>query len=553
MNRFRRDDAFLPNLPASLPPVEANETGPTPCSNAVRADLKAYADHELNPLRRALVHVHLHKCPACRGELADMKKITELFASASAAEGDAAFAPQLRSRVLSRLDGLAPAGAASVTPIRPTPLWRKQPALVFGGGGTVLAASLALFVTMNHSQTPNAQTQAAAGIAALKDVPDYSEKPPIVVSAKNSAVATAAPSATGGSSASAEAEYSVSSPGAPTRSVAVPATPLRRLRAGNDISVGGSARGSASAAAPAPSSMKSFPLAEPVSANSMRARAKMPSQGMVTNQPFAVPGGAAAGKFDAFAANMDDGRQVHKEASLGLRVEPGGLQTASDKVEELVKSTGGFVSSNNLSTDDATGEKSTDLTLRVPVKDFESVMASLAKMGNVVSKQLTGEDITEKTTDANTAEQVLVNEAQETAQKLARQSMSEKRTGQKEAELRQIRMQLAQTRSRLGLLRKMAALSTINVSLTEKPVKKVVAPPVSHGGFFTGMQETNHAAMQAFQTAVRVPLVLIVWILAFSPIWVPLIIAYRWASLKTLANRVVASPPSSGDEEAGNG
>jgi len=127
---------------------------------------------------------------------------------------------------------------------------------------------------------------------------------------------------------------------------------------------------------------------------------------------------------------------------------------------------------------------------------------------------------------------VLVNEVAAAQARLKKMIASEKRVGQKEQELRQLKIQLAQTRARLGLLRRMAALSAITVQITEKPRAALKKPADNGSGFWVGMRDTNRAAGAAFQTAVRVPLVLVVWVLAFSPIWAPLLIAYRWAALR---------------------
>ena len=535
VNGFKPSPAPLDETDA--PVLPSPEPQPA-CPNPIRADLKAYADGELSFFRRANVRRHLRNCPACREELADMKKIADLFSAASTASNtsDGALAPQLRSRVLSQLDNLAPVSSApNGGTARTAPLWRRQPALVFGGGGSVLAASLAIFYTMNTSvHAPSTSADKAVGLAIMNYAQDYDEKFP--GTGKTDALRNKSESGlTAG-----VVPLGASTVNTPAATAAAPAAVYRAP---------------ADSAGSAVVQNQAYTESQPERARADKSFAGRASQSFAPmSAAKAVPRnapGSLTGRIDApsdLSMDTEDGRQVYKEASLGLRVAPSGLQTASDKIEDLVKSTGGFVASNNLTTDDTTGEKSADLTVRVPVKDFETVMASLAKMGNVVSKQITGEDITEKTTDATTAEQVLVNEATETARKLASQSMSERRTGQKEAELRQIRMQLAQTRARLGLLRRMGALSTINISLTEKQVPKTpgtVTPKT--GGIFNGMQETNKAAMQAFQTAVRVPIVLLIWVLAFSPIWVPLVIAYRWASLKSLANRVVNTGATHGD------
>ena len=244
---------------------------------------------------------------------------------------------------------------------------------------------------------------------------------------------------------------------------------------------------------------------------------------------------------DEITSLVDD-RQVHREASIGVAVDT--LEASSEKVEETVKAAGGYIASNNLTTDTG-GYKSAQLTVRVPVKEFDTILSTIGKLGDVQSKNVTGEDITEQVSDATSDEQVLVGEVTKVGKQI-----QEKRTDQKEVELRQLRLQLARTRARLGLLRKIATLSTINVSLTEK-AKKAAAVTTDEPGWLHDLRETNKAATLAFQSAVRVPIVLIVWTLAFSPIWVPLILAYRWASIKSLARQAM-SPATSDRMDTGS-
>jgi hypothetical protein len=203
-----------------------------------------------------------------------------------------------------------------------------------------------------------------------------------------------------------------------------------------------------------------------------------------------------------------DGRQVHREGSLTVAVDK--LEAASDRVEQAVKASGGFVASNNLTTDDR-GYKSADLVVRVPVARFDEMLKQFASLGSVTAKSISGEDITERVSDATQAEQVLKDAADAASRKLKSGSGTEKEIRYREADLRRVRIELAQTQARLGLLRKMARLSTINVSLTEKAKSAARAP---QGGFLGDMSETNRLASAAFTSAVRVPVVLIICLTA---------------------------------------
>jgi hypothetical protein len=234
-----------------------------------------------------------------------------------------------------------------------------------------------------------------------------------------------------------------------------------------------------------------------------------------------------------------DGRQVHREGSLTVAVDK--LEAASDRVEQAVKASGGFVASNNLTTDDR-GYKSADLVVRVPVARFDEMLKQFASLGSVTAKSISGEDITERVSDATQAEQVLKDAADAASRKLKSGSGTEKEIRYREADLRRVRIELAQTQARLGLLRKMARLSTINVSLTEKAKSAAKAP---QGGLLGDMSETNRLASAAFASAVRVPIVLIIWVLAFSPLWVPLALIYRYASRRSAGETQITPTASS--------
>ncbi len=265
------------------------------------------------------------------------------------------------------------------------------------------------------------------------------------------------------------------------------------------------------------------------------------SRGVLANQPAleAVTSQEQSSESD-FAPSLVVERQVNRDGSVTVAVDK--LEAASEKVEQTVKASGGYVASNDLSTD-SSGYKSADLTVRVPVDQFDDLLKQFAALGTVTAKSVSGEDITERMSDATQAEQVLRESAEAAARKLRNNGGGEKDIRYREADLRRVRIELAQTQARLGLLRKMAKLSTITVSLTEKAKRAAQTPPPS--GFLGDLTETNRMASAAFASAIRVPVVLIIWVLAFSPLWVPLALGYRYASRKNSAEASVGSTASS--------
>lgn len=228
------------------------------------------------------------------------------------------------------------------------------------------------------------------------------------------------------------------------------------------------------------------------------------------------------------AATLD--RKVRREGSLTVAVAK--LEESSDAVEKMVKDAGGFVASNNLSTADE-GEKHAALAARVPVDRFDSVLSGIARLGDVREKNVTGEDITEQVSDAQQAEQILAGDVRAVEAKIKAGAPRRQDDWRWRQEERQLRIQLAQTRARLSLLRRDAAFATIHVSLQQKA--KAEAKSV---GLLGEMNDAGRAAVQTFSTAAKVPVVMLIWVLAYAPLWVPLLIAYRWASRVQKQRRV---------------
>ena len=214
-------------------------------------------------------------------------------------------------------------------------------------------------------------------------------------------------------------------------------------------------------------------------------------------------------------------RQVHKEAAIGVQV--ANPEAASDKVETLVKESGGFVANNTLNTS-GDGLKSANMTVKVPVTQFESVLSQIAKLGSVQSKNVTGEDITDKSSDADQTENILESDVQTSEARLKALGPKAKWSDQQAA--RDLRTQLAQARARIFLLKRMAALSTITVDLSQTP--KAAAPVPVTNGFTDGLKANTHDALQSLLSSASALLALVIWLLAYAPIWVSLFFIGRY-------------------------
>ncbi len=212
-------------------------------------------------------------------------------------------------------------------------------------------------------------------------------------------------------------------------------------------------------------------------------------------------------------------RQVHNQASIGLQVD--NPEDKSERIAQIVKDAGGYVADNTLSTN-GDGTRTANLTVNVPVAQFDDILARLSKLGQVQSKNITGEDITDKTSDAQQAERVMEGQA---AQAQARLAKLGKHAGWDDAQAaRELTVQLAEARARLALLQRLGQLSEIDVTLTQKPVP---APSVQTG-FLHGLGDTTQNATQSLLASTASLLALLIWTLAYAPIWLPLLLIALW-------------------------
>jgi len=259
--------------------------------------------------------------------------------------------------------------------------------------------------------------------------------------------------------------------------------------------------------------------------DSNRVTAKDTSGGhaLVVNASPSSSTPGAVQTYDRFSppTSPDPLRQVHKEASIGVQVP--NPQTTGDTVATMVKEVGGYVAENNLSTGDD-GMKSAEMTVKVPVTQFDPFLAQVAKLGSVQSKNITGEDITEKTSDADQAEGMLEDDVQKSEAGL--KALGSRAKWRDQEATREVRIQLAQARARLILLKRMAALGTITVDLSQTP--KAVAPAPVTGGFVDTLQASTHDALQSLVGSASALLALLIWLLAYSPLWVTLFFAGRY-------------------------
>ena len=431
-------------------------------------DLKAYADGELPWLRRRAVRCHLTRCASCRKEISAMTQIAKDLRSS---ETEDALSPALRERIL---------GDKPDSPLAPNnggtgKAHDNSDSPIIGGRGA-------------SSRKRPALAWGIAGVVLIGCFLMFS------LIQRNTLNASHANRVVNNQTASRQMAMRMkAAPSIPQPSATAPGQPPTFAVRLSDREAG-----------PDNDGQVSIQIKDPKSQYQERS-------GTVQT-------------FDALnpPTSTDALRQVHKEASIGIQV--ANPEATGDTVETMTKETGGYVAANNLTTGD-NGIKTGELIVKIPVTQFEIFLAQVAKLGNVQSKNISGEDITEKTSDAAQTEGVLEDDVQQSEARL--KSLGAKAKWRDEEATRDLRIQLAQARARLVLLKRMAALGTITIDLSQTP--KAVTPPPVTGGFLNGLKNNTHNALQSLIGLAGALLALLIWLLAYAPIWVTILLGGRFA------------------------
>lgn len=208
-----------------------------------------------------------------------------------------------------------------------------------------------------------------------------------------------------------------------------------------------------------------------------------------------------------------------------IKVEVKRFQPAYDEAMLIAGSVGGYVTNSTSEQNDDIGDYGT-VTLRVPEQAFDRTVDRLGRLGKVVSKHFTGEDVTGQVVDL---ESRLRNKRAEEQQYL--EIMNRAKQVQDVVtvsnELFRVRGEIEEAQGRLKYLKSAVAMSTINVELREKFTEKPEADPT----LWTTVTGAGKSLLGTLKTLAK----MLIWLLVYSPIWaIPLA---AWVILKRRAAR----------------
>jgi hypothetical protein len=215
------------------------------------------------------------------------------------------------------------------------------------------------------------------------------------------------------------------------------------------------------------------------------------------------------------SASLD--RKIVSNANVLIEVERGRFQTSFDTALLLADKFGGYVVSSNSTANDEEGTiRSGTIALRVPETAFAQALSDVAKLGEVKSRSIDTQDVTEEYLDLNAR---LKNaEAQETAFLAL---MDRAKTIDEILQVRQVLSQtqteIEQLKGRIRFLDEHTSFSTLTISLYETGAEVSAA---GNWGFVDALKDALHAFVDSINSIIvflggALPILVLLAILAW--------------------------------------
>lgn len=224
-------------------------------------------------------------------------------------------------------------------------------------------------------------------------------------------------------------------------------------------------------------------------------------------------------------------RAVIRNATLVVRV--ASVEESEKTVDAYIGSRGGYVVSSESSDLNETAPQIT-MKVRIPVDSFDAGMLKLESLGHRMSKKVSGEDVTAQLVDLDARLSIM------RAQEDSFRNMLSRASNQSEALDLQTRIMSLRTEiESLSAQRKttgdLAALSTIDLTLVGE--SKGIAATEDKGW----ASESWNSATTSFGGVLRVLGSLAIFMLVFSPVWIPLGFL-AWRGSRSLRHPAKARP-----------
>ena len=251
----------------------------------------------------------------------------------------------------------------------------------------------------------------------------------------------------------------------------------------------------------------------------------------------AAPGGIAGplearAGFEARLASYAPSRvtpMLIRTGTLRLRVED--VAKAHEEVARIVREANGYLANTSLSSEH--GPTRAAMTLRLPAEGLDSVMDRISRLGKLLNKEISTQEVTEEYVDLSSRKRNLEREEERLLELLTRAGKIPDLL-QVEQTLARVRGEVETITGRMRYLENRVALSTLNVQLEGPEPKPSVGGPV-----WTAKDEYRQA-MRSLRDTGRGLGTMGIWIGVYAPVWVPVLLVLIW-----LARRAFPRPEES--------
>ncbi|HAY34020.1 MAG TPA: DUF4349 domain-containing protein [Ignavibacteria bacterium] len=184
-------------------------------------------------------------------------------------------------------------------------------------------------------------------------------------------------------------------------------------------------------------------------------------------------------------------RMFIRNGNIGIETE--NLTVTENKISEIVKEFNGYITASS-SKLNAAGKKQGSITARVPASNFDPFLKGLAAAGNIMSQDISGDDVTSEFIDLTAR-----LKTQRELEKRLLDLLNTRTDGLSdvvnvEEKLSAVRERIESTEGRMNFLKNQSAYSTVSISLYEPSMLQTA----SGSGFLYEMENSVKEGLQGF-------------------------------------------------------
>jgi hypothetical protein len=224
-----------------------------------------------------------------------------------------------------------------------------------------------------------------------------------------------------------------------------------------------------------------------------------------------IPGSAAGVVNPDLEDQIDTTQRIIKTAGLTIEVDK--INQSVEAISNIANRENGFVLNSNFS-EDSIGNKSANMTIRVPVEKFENTLQEIKQQAIFVAHEsVNGRDVTEEFVDVQ-AQLINLRAEEKQFQTILQRAIKIEDVLAVTRELSRVRGQIERLEGRLRFLENQTDLSTITITLREQ---SDVVIPTSKWRPLNVIRQTGRNIVDAMQNFVDNSIRFIGSVIAFIP------------------------------------